>query len=213
VRLIPTARPGSSFARWLGPCDGGPPICTLVLPPGTTNTTARFGPVALYLGATAGAGSVEAIPGGAGCGTGCMLYGYGTPVTLAAHPCCGYGFAGWSGSCAGAPDQCSVTMFDTVSTTPLFACVTGDCIGQTSSPLSRDVKITLSVSGSGSVAVNGKRCQGNCQLKFNRGTTLFLSASKGLKSWGGWCAGSRPQCQFPAVRDARNQLPFVAARF
>jgi Divergent InlB B-repeat domain len=208
---------GTSFARWLGACTGSAQSCTVTMDRSRL-VTARFSPVRLYLEPKPEQGSVTKRPNGTSCGAGCTSYPYGTRVELEATSCCGYSLERWTGMCAprGSSNTCAFNIHDTTETSPVYYCSSGDCLGVSRSPLSRDVKAKLQVQGSGRVKINGKDCSGPCDFVFTRGQPLVLRAyteGSSFLGWEGTCRGRDPRCQFTAFNHPNGSPPSVVARF
>jgi hypothetical protein len=180
---------------------------------------ARFSPVRLYIQPTPGYGYVEFRTRGTVCGTGCKQFEYGTSVVIIARGCCGYRFDHWTGMCARVQSNaCRFPIYDLAETTPRFVCASSDCVGTNQSPLSRDVKATLSVYGHGRVGINGKNCSGPgvCQFVFTRGKAIALRAYEStFVRWGGTvCSGSSsPRCQFSAFTTPSGRPQRITATF
>jgi hypothetical protein len=209
--------PATSFARWLGACTDTTPTCTLTVN-GSLSVTARLSPVRLYIGPTEHQGTVGISPTGSSCGPYCTSFPYGTRVHLDARACCGYSFSSWSGTCSNVRNSgCDVSLWDTVETTPIFRnCGADGCVGVALQPLSRDVKATVDVRGSGRVQINGSNCTGVCRFSFTRTQVIVLRATgqgSQFVSWSGACSGSNPRCQFSAFNDANGKPPTVVATF
>ena len=209
--------PGTSFARWLGSCTGSASSCVLTMDR-NRSVTARFSPVRLYVEPRPEQGNLRVSPSGMSCGPGCTAYPYGTEVTLEAASCCGYSIDRWTGLCAplGDSDSCVFNIYDTTETSPLYYCSSGDCLGVSRQPLSRDVKAKLEVVGTGKVQINGKDCRGRCEFTFTRGQSLVLRAFTQASTFLGWsyaCSGRDPRCQFTAFNQPNGQPPRIVATF
>jgi hypothetical protein len=213
------SEPRSRFAEWRGACSGSQTTCTLIMSE-SKSLTAAFSPVPLYIDPTPGKGWVEVRPSGAPCGTGCTEFAYGTGVTLNARACCGYQFDSWSGGCSSVRSSgCRFDMYTLEETTPIFIkCDGGECTNTSEGPLSREVKATLTVYGTGRVGINGKDCRGpnrRCTFSFTRGRPVALRAYDAtFVRWGGTnCSGSSPRCQFAAFNDPYGNPPRIYATF
>jgi hypothetical protein len=140
--------------------------------------------LALTLRVTGG-GTIGSEPDGQGCTAVCVTeWDAGTSVQLAAEPARGFGFAGWTGQCAGQPD--GSCLLDVASS--------GD-VGAVFRPLRR---LTVQVTGRGTVTAAGLRCARSCatQLVEGRALTLRATAARGWRfvRWTGACRGTRATC-------------------
>lgn len=135
VTLQATVGPGSIFNGWDGACSGGGD-CGLTLDADTTveaNFNASASTVTLNT-LTAGPGTVSVTPPGSRCGSGCVQFEAGTPVTLTPIPDSGFSFIAWDDKspCQGAPGSCTFSLDDDTTVTAEFCqfqhvvSVTGD---------------------------------------------------------------------------------------
>ena len=132
-----------------------------------------------------GTGTIGSEPDGQGCTAVCVTeWDAETSVQLAAEPARGFGFAGWTGLCAGQrEDSC---LLDVASS--------GD-VGAVFRPLQR---LSVQVSGRGTVTATGLRCSRSCATQLVEGRPLALraTASRGWRfvRWTGACRGTRATC-------------------
>ena len=130
-----------------------------------------------------GTGTVTSSPAGINCGADCTeTYTPGTSVVLTATPGANQSFGGWSGACIGT-GTCTVSMTQARSVTATFNQITHN--------------LAVTIVGTGTVASSpaGINCTtGTCNLAFNQGTSVVLTATPGAnQSFGGWsgaCIGT-----------------------
>jgi hypothetical protein len=145
------------------------------------NTASQF---ALTL-RVAGSGMVGSEPDGQGCQAVCATeWDGGTAVQLAAAPAAGFAFARWTGACAGSREpSCLVSVDRNLEATAVFR------------PLRR---LTVQLTGRGTVTSSGFRCTRSCSTQRIDGTRLTLraAAARGWRfvRWSGRCRGTRPTC-------------------
>lgn len=207
--VVLAARPasGATFAGWSGGTCGGATRCALRLG-GDTTITARFrrappGTATLRIKPPTN-GTVTSDPSGIACPQTCERpFETGTRVTLTAAPAEGFTFSEWSDDCSGA-DRCVVTMTADRNVGASFV--------TTPTPT---VDVTVTVSGDGSVTSEpaGIDCGQACTASFVAGDPLVLSASPGLLTWGGACAGapSGSPCTFTPQANASVTADFPEA--
>jgi uncharacterized repeat protein (TIGR02543 family) len=185
VTLTATPASGATFAGWGGACTGTTTTCTLAMN-GPRSVTATFTskPVLTVSKSGNGQGTVTSSPSGISCGTDCNEpYTQGTSVTLTAAPNSATStFGGWTGACSGMSLTCTVTMNGDRSVTATFIL----------KPL-----LTVSRSGDGTGTVTsspaGINCGGDCDQRYDPGTSVTLSAiadgDSTFTGWSGDCAG------------------------
>jgi uncharacterized repeat protein (TIGR02543 family) len=184
VQLTAIAAIGSAFTGWSGACSGSG-ACTVSVSQAraVTATFAARPPVTLKVTRT-GAGSVTSSPSGINCGSTCShAYGYGTSVTLTAHPTSTTVFTGWSGACTGTGTTCHLSMTAALTATAKFAAI-------------KVLTVTKAGTGSGQVTSSpaGISCPTTCKHAYAVGTvvTLTATARSGSKftGWSGACSGT-----------------------
>lgn len=119
------------------------------------------------------------------CGRDCSSsYAGGRVVALAAVAAPGASFKGWTGDCVGTAPRCAVVMDRNVRVGALF--------------VRRRVRLTLTVSGSGSIYSEPERLAcgaigGRCTASFGSGTLVILSPvpseNSTFRAWGAACKG------------------------
>ncbi|WP_158305917.1 hypothetical protein [Anaeromyxobacter sp. Fw109-5] len=180
---------GWEFVGWSGDCTGTA-ACDLALD-GDRSVTATFReiPPTLYRVETSiagtGGGTITPTPAGSSCGTGCVEYVAGTPVTFAAIPDGSSSFAGWGGACTGT-GGCSVRVDGDVVVTAQFDRLP---------PPTATITIRKTGTGSGVVSSSGAvSCGTTCGASFEVGTTVTFTASaigdSRFAGWGAPCAGT-----------------------
>ncbi|MBZ0236736.1 MAG: DUF4215 domain-containing protein [Deltaproteobacteria bacterium] len=191
VTLTATADPGNAFTGWSGTgvtCPGTG-TCEVTL---TANTTvvATFVPT-FQMSVTiagAGSGSVSSSPAGiTSCTTGTCdaTFNSGTAVTLTATPT-GTDAVVWSGNCTPTGNTCATTMDAAKSVTATFV---------------PTFALTVTVTGSGTVSAGSgtiMNCDDNggsaCTGNYNSGSTVTLTASGGMPTWGGCTTSTATTC-------------------
>jgi hypothetical protein len=110
VTLTASPSSGSVFTGWSGACSGTQITFTMNINQ-ALNVTASFAVPATLSVKTAGSGTVTSTQPGINCGKTCSAtFTDGTRVTLTATPATGVKFTGWSGSCSGTQQTCTVTV-------------------------------------------------------------------------------------------------------
>jgi uncharacterized cupredoxin-like copper-binding protein len=120
--VVLTAAPSSGYAftGWSGACSGTATTCTLTMN-ATKSATATFALLETLTMTVTGSGTVTSSPAGISCPNTCSAtFPQGKTVTLTASPATGYGFAGWSGACAGNNPTCSTAVNGTESAQATF---------------------------------------------------------------------------------------------
>ncbi len=108
----------------------------------------------------------------------------GTSLELVAEATPGFGFASWTGACAGKTDSfCVIDLGAATAAGVVFR------------PLRR---LTLQITGRGTVSSSDVVCSRSCSLQRVEGTRAVLraKAAKGWRfvRWSGACRGTRPAC-------------------
>jgi List-Bact-rpt repeat protein len=195
VTLTETPDTGFSFSGWGGGCSGTTNACTLTMSQdrSVTATFTQSASTRTLSVSVTGNGTVTG--GGIACtsagGSGCSASEPAdTEVTLTATPGSDGGFTGWGGACAGTSTTCTVSMTSDKSVTAAFSGGTGSTF-----------PLTVSVSGSGTVAGSGIDCGSGattCNANVATGSTVTLTATPApgamLESWGGACSGASNTC-------------------
>jgi len=213
--VVLTATPSTSqtFLGWTGACTGSALSCQVAVN-ATENIGANFGPAAstdsLQV-SVGGSGKVISTPVGISCiggATGCsQTFPNGTSVTLTATPGSGDKFAGWSGSCSGIANTCTLTL----GTASL-------AVGASFSPIAAFFALQVASNGNGNVTSSpaGISCNGTmgCSQSFASGTpvTLTAAANSGYSftGWSGACSGSASSCALVMTSALSVAATFVA---
>jgi Divergent InlB B-repeat domain len=192
LTIVETPADGFLFGGWGGACAGTAVSCTLTMSE-SRSATATFRKPQLTV-TVKGNGTVtgSGIACTSGSGT-CMAdETAGGEVILTATPPPGGSFTGWSGACSGSGSTCTVSMTTDRTVTANFS---GGTPSATTFPLS------VSVSGSGTVAGAGLNCgtAGTaCSVNLAAGTSVTLTATPAagasFQSWGGACSGTARTC-------------------
>ena len=204
-----------SAADLMGSRYGGEPLETQLLDVGRDDYYAHAGPwfdlqdsawllnassqVALTLRVT-GTGMIGSEPDGQGCETVCTTeWNGGTAVQLAAEPSAGFGFAGWTGACAGEREpSCLVTVGQNAEIAAIFR------------PLRR---LAIQLTGRGTVTASGFRCSRTCAPQLLEGSrvTLRAAAARGWRfvRWTGSCRGGRATCSVQVGAATRVRAIFA----
>ncbi len=145
-----------------------------------------------------GSGSVSSSPSGIQCGSDCAEdYVSGSNVTLTAAPATGSTFNGWSGSCSGTSNTCSIRMDGARYVGAVF----------TSAATTRLVTVSKSGAGAGNVtsSPSGLSCLTDCgvasaSFASNTAITLIAQAATGSQfaGWSGACSGTSINCSITA---------------
>jgi RHS repeat-associated protein/uncharacterized repeat protein (TIGR02543 family) len=191
VTLTATPATGSTFDGWTGACAGSAATCTVTMEQ-TQNVTARFTLIPMTLNATKsgnGSGTIASLQTGIDCGATCSgIYDWGTSVTLAATATTGSTFTGWSGACTGAEAICTVTMDQLQAVNADFTL------------LKMPLTVAQTGSGTGSItsAPAGIECGASCNISYDWGTQVTLTATPSADSlfngWTGACIGTANVC-------------------
>lgn len=187
LRAIPAS--GQRFLGWSGDCTGGLPDCTVVMN-APRSALARFAPLppdGFEVGVVVqGAGHIVSDPAGIDCGEDCSeRFANGSLVRLIATADAGHRFAGWTGDCAGADPECSLTIDRARNASARFEPLPPDRYG-----------LGVTREGAGRVFSEpaGIDCGGDCQQDYARGASvqLYAEADPGARfeGWSGDCAGS-----------------------
>ncbi|MDT5269639.1 MAG: hypothetical protein QOH49_1825 [Acidobacteriota bacterium] len=134
------------------------------------------------------------------CGSKCSAsYDMNAQVTLTASANSGSVFTGWTGACAGAQTNCTVSVNEALNVTANFA------------PL---LNLVVKTAGSGSVTSSPAAidCGKTCSAKVTQGTRVTLTAAPaaGVKftGWGGSCSGTLLTCSMTVNKDTQVQANF-----
>lgn len=185
VALTAAPGPHSSLQSWTGDCTSSPCQVTMAGPRAVLATFAlnRY-PVDVVIGGSCG-GTVTASTGAIQCPGACSaLYDALTDLTLVATPGTGCRLTGWTGACAGAGQECRLSVAAATSTTATFA------------PEQHLLSVDKLGSGNGVVSSSspGVDCGATCSQTYDHGTVVNLSAAADPSSvfagWGGACSGA-----------------------
>ncbi len=177
VTLTATPAQGWSFSSWSG-CDvvnGN--VCTVTLYT-NRNVTATFLPLDKLSVSITGSGTVTSSDGHINCGTTCSyMYANGTQIRLTATPAQGWGFTSWSGCDAVNGNICTVNIHANRTVTATFSVL---------------YKLSVSVSGNGTVVSGNLDCGSICSQLYPQGMQVRLTAlpapGSTLSGWTG-CDG------------------------
>lgn len=142
---------------------------------------------------TSGSGMIGSEPDGQGCTGTCRTeWNGGTSIQLAADPSPGWGFAAWTGPCASEREpSCLIDLSSSIEVGAIFR---------------RLLRLTVRVSGRGTVSGRGVRCSRTCAPELLEGSRVALraAAARGWRfvRWSGACRGSRPTCTVGVGRRA-----------
>jgi Divergent InlB B-repeat domain len=163
------------------------------------------------------------------CGAGCYDVPNGEYITIRAVPNDGFTFTGWGGKCEtiGRVTGCRFHMWNNYTAAATFAPLpsqSGSTTGDSnSSPVTIGVRFVVSVTGKGSVAVQGSISDSSsvcryslCSLsrpkKQSVQLTAIQTAGKPFLGWGGRCRGTQLTCTF--LNDfGRDGAPRITAAF
>ncbi len=190
IMLTATPATGYTFNSWSGSftCTNGQNTCNVIMPANSASETASFVQACYTLTLSAsGLGSLSANTANSpGCSSG--NYIYDQQLTLTATANSGSGLSSWSGAftCSNSQTTCSVTMpASSASETAAF---------------STCYSLTLSASGSGTLAANVAESTGCSYESYISGQQLTLTATAGsgytFNSWSGsfTCSNSISTC-------------------
>jgi Divergent InlB B-repeat domain/RTX calcium-binding nonapeptide repeat (4 copies) len=128
------------------------------------------------------------------------------PAEMVASPDQGSIFAGWGGACSGIEPSCMIDAFQdaTKTVTARFERL----------PLFGTSKLTVSVSGSGTVAGPGIACPGDCAQSFLKNAAVSLTATPAagfnFAGWSGACTGAAPACDLTMAAGRSLTAVFTA---
>jgi uncharacterized repeat protein (TIGR02543 family) len=194
------------FNGWSGDCEGTNITCTVVMSE-DRDVGATWNPATVEHQLTVTVSGQGAVTGG---GIDCDGPGVctkdepsGATIVLKAKPADGFVLSGWSGSCTGVSDTCTVTMDSARSVTATFAVA----------PMKLDVTVNGNgnVSG-GSGAINCGNGANICSGSFVQNATVTLVATPAtgatFAGWTGACGGTSTTCTI-----LLNQAKSVTATF
>ena len=126
----------------------------------------------------------------------------GTSVELVADALPGFGFASWTGACAGTADPtCFVDLRATTEAGAVFR------------PLRR---LALQITGRGTVTGAALRCSRSCATQRVEGSRVELraKAARGWRfvRWSGGCRGTRPACSLRVGSGGARAVAVFARR-
>ncbi len=193
VTLTATPAVNSVFSGWSGACSGASPTCDVTMDVAksvTASFTTMVVPTRLLTVTTAGTGggTVTSSPAGISCGADCSEpYNLNTVVTLTAAPSADSVFSSWTGACSGSSAACNVTMDAAKSVTANFT---------------RQLVLTVAISGTGTGVVTssptGINCGADCSEPYNPNVVVNLAATpfqgSVFDSWSGACAEQGNPC-------------------
>jgi len=145
ITVVETPDSTHFFGEWGGSCSGTAVSCATYLV-GNQTATATFVASTTQSLEVAVSGSGSVVGGGISCGPGSTCDAQEPPnasVTLTAQATDGYAFTGWSGSCTGMQQTCTVQMDASRSVTATFQQL---------------VPFSLTISGAGTVSGGGVTC-------------------------------------------------------
>ncbi len=196
VKLIASAGSGYAFAGWSGDCSGTSTTCTLTVDSAKT-ATATFGTATSEGGTVStstylltakksgdGTGTITSSDKKIKCGTSCTSnYNKGDSITLTAVADPGFTFTGWSGSCSGTKNTCTLTIDSAKTPIAEFS----------KTVYTYGLKVTTSTTpkGGGKVVSADKKVDcSTCSVQISEGESVTLNAVPSSKfvifdSWGG----------------------------
>jgi hypothetical protein len=194
VTLTARAASGSRFVGWSGACTGTASTCTVSMTAAqavTATFNRHYTLTVIKRGTAAATGSVTSMPAGIDCGSDCSeRHEHGSAVTLTAVAGPDSRFTGWSGSCAGTLDTCTLDM--TAGRTAYATFHTQEVLTVAVDRLSGTAGGTVSSSPA------GISCATTCSSEFNTGSSVKLTAKAASGSlfvgWGGACTGTASTC-------------------
>jgi hypothetical protein len=206
VTFTATPATGWTFSGWEGDCSGA--TCQVVLdlddddheliaafgtaaPPGDRTLTVNSnGDASGDGGNISGTDDIDCDTGDVDCSTDVPS---GSTLTVVETPEAGFVFAGWSGSCSGSSRSCTLIMDDNKTATGTF----------------RKPRLTVTVSGSGTVTGGGIACtsgsSSGCSADVDAGTDVTLIATPpsggSFTSWSGCTSTSGATCTVTMTGD------------
>ena len=209
LTVLQTPDSGKVFSGWSGACSGGGATCTVELDRdraiNATWTAASAATNTLTV-VVSGSGEIHRIgPNCAGPATCATEEPVNSTVTLIADPSDGYTFTGWTGSCSGAGETCTLSMDADRTVTATFA-------------IAIDLGVTVNGNGNVSGASGAINC-GNganvCSASFaaNAVVTLVATPSTGaaFTGWTGVCGGTATTCTISMSQSKNVTAAFTAA--
>ena len=172
VTLSATPASGSTFAGWSGGGCSGTGTCMV-----TMNTAQNVTAIFYYnvnIGSSGSGSASTATTGGIACSASpgysqCVAFATGSLVTITEAPANGnFMFGGWTGACATQGATCQIQTNAPQSTIATFSPV--------------PYPVSVSVSGSGAIVLNGVAYGNGAQPTFPYGSLVSASAAPG----GGW---------------------------
>lgn len=221
VTLTALGTPSSSFVEWGGGCARSGPTCELVVN-GNRYARASYSRLTLQYADTIG-GHIELDLGGRSCGSGCVVYPFGTTnVGLnAVVDNDDFEFWKWGGDCAGVDsDGCIFTSPMRWNWLVYAYFRRKDGLGTISSPGVGTSSAFVRVTGSGTVATqadgrNLNCMSAECRIDPLKGALVTLTARPAagwrLSAWSGRCTGPNATCMFS--NQAPRYYPWVRATF
>ena len=174
VTLTATPAQGWVFSSWSG-CDTvNGNVCTVTMN-SNRNPTATFLILYQLSVSVSGSGTVTSSDGNINCGPTCSyMYASGTQVTLTATPAQGWAFTSWNGCDFLNGNVCTVNLNANRSVTATFSVL---------------YKLSVSVSGNGTVIGGNLNCGSICSQLYPQGTQVRLTAlpasGSTLSAWTG----------------------------
>jgi hypothetical protein len=212
-----TVLPGdnAAFVGWSGDgCEGTAPTCTVAMSQARTITaTFKVGYTLTIAKQGGGAATITSAPAGIDCGEVCQAgFDENTRVTLTAAHGDNAAFKGWSGDDNGCSD------------TSLSCVVTLDRARQVIATLAAIYRLSLTVTGSGTVTATlaggetSFSCTSSrpCTRDYEAGTMVTLTATPGgsnaFKEWQGACTGASTTCTVTLSQARTVTATFVPMR-